>query len=104
MSSLFSKKLFYLFFKNLLTSQEVCDIIIIPKGREVKPMEDFRKQFERFEMVLWAKENYSMNCGKCPLEKECEEANKGKTLEEIENGPTCEEVLLRYILTGEVPE
>jgi hypothetical protein len=25
-------------------------------------------------------------------------------LEEIENGPTCEEVLLRYILTGEVPE
>lgn len=67
-------------------------------------MEKFREQFERFEMVLWAKEKYSMNCEKCPIAEECEEASKTKTLEEIENGPTCEEVLLRYILTGEVPK
>ena len=67
-------------------------------------MEKFNKQLERFEMVLWAKEKYSMNCGKCPLAKKCEEASKTKTLEEIENGPTCEEVLLRYILTGDIPE
>lgn len=67
-------------------------------------MEKFRNQFERFSMVLWAKENYSINCTKCPIEKECYKAACGKTLEEVENGPTCEEVLLRYILTGEVPE
>ena len=67
-------------------------------------MENFRKQFERFEMVLWAKEQYSINCAKCPIAKECEEASKTKTIEEIENGPTCEEVLLQYILTGEIPE
>ena len=67
-------------------------------------MEKFEKQFERFEMVLWAKDRYCMNCKKCPIVKECEEASKGKTLEEVENGPTCEEVLLQYILTGEIPE
>lgn len=67
-------------------------------------MEKFNKQLERFEMVLWAKGKYSMNCEKCPLEKECEKASKTKTLEEIENGPTCEEVLLQYILTGDIPE
>lgn len=76
----------------------------MPPLQEENNMENFRKQFERFEMVLWAKEKYSINCEKCPLAKECEEASKTKTLEEIENGPTCEEVLLRYILTGEIPE
>ena len=67
-------------------------------------MENFRKQFDRFQMILWAKEKYSMNCEKCPIAKECEESTKTKPLEEIENGPTCEEILLQYILTGEVPE
>lgn len=67
-------------------------------------MEDFRKQFERFEMVLWAKDRYCMKCEKCPIAKECEEASKTKTLTDLENGPTCEEALLRYILTGEIPE
>lgn len=67
-------------------------------------MEKFHEQFERFQMVLWAKEKYSMNCEKCPLAQECEESSKTKTLEEIENGLTCEEVLLRYILTGEIPK
>lgn len=67
-------------------------------------MENFRKQFERFEMVLWAKNKYSMNCTYCPIKEECYKSAHEKTLEEVENGPTCEETLLRYILTGEVPE
>lgn len=67
-------------------------------------MEKFNKQLERFEMVLWAKDRHCMKCQNCPIAEECEEASKNKTSEEIENGPTCEEVLLRYILTGEIPE
>jgi hypothetical protein len=72
--------------------------------KERKKMEKFREQLERFNMTLFAKEQYSMNCTYCPIEKECYKSAHGKTLEEVENGPTCEEVLLQYILTGEVPE
>lgn len=67
-------------------------------------MEKFNKQLERFEMVLWAKERYSINCRRCPIAKECEEARKNKTLKEINKGSNCEKVLLRYVLTGEIPE
>ena len=66
-------------------------------------MEKFNIQLNRFEQVLWAKEKFSMNCDKCPLHKECETASQGLTEEEIHNNPTCEEVLLRWIITGEIP-
>lgn len=66
-------------------------------------MEKFNMQLNRFVQVLWAKEKFSMNCNKCPLNKECETASQGLTEEEIYNNPTCEEVLLRWIITGEIP-
>lgn len=67
-------------------------------------MEKFNEQFDRFYAVLAAKDKYGLVCTKCPLEKQCEEASKTMTITEIESGPTCEEVLLQYILTGETPE
>lgn len=67
-------------------------------------MEKFREQFDRFYAVLEAKEKFSFNCLNCPIRVECEESVKDKDIEEIENGPTCEESLLSYILTGELPK
>ena len=66
-------------------------------------MEKFNIQVSRFLQVLLAKEKFSMNCNKCPLYKECETAFQGLTEEEKHNSPTCEEVLLRWIITGETP-
>lgn len=61
------------------------------------------EQYTRFEEVLKAKENYSMNCDKCPIRKACESAFEGVSIEEVENLEPCEKVLFDYILTGQTP-
>lgn len=67
-------------------------------------MAKFYEQCQRFDMVLRAKEEYSINCEKCPINKECFDWSSKMSIEEAENGPTCEEILLHYILTGEKPQ
>lgn len=62
------------------------------------------EQYQRFYEILSAKDKYSLVCEKCPLNKECEEATAKLTIEEAENQPTCEEVLFRWMLTGEKPK
>ena len=66
-------------------------------------MEKFNIQVSRFIQVLQAKEKFSINCDKCPLQKECETALQGLAEEEIYNNSTCEEVLLKWVITGEIP-
>ena len=67
-------------------------------------MPKFHEQFQRFYDVLRAKEQYSINCELCPISSQCEEYSKILTAEEAENAPTCEELLLQYILTGDTPK
>jgi hypothetical protein len=62
------------------------------------------EQYQRFYEILNAKDKYSLVCERCPLQKECEEATAKLTIEEAENQPTCEEVLFRWMLTGEKPK
>ena len=62
------------------------------------------EQYQRFYDILRASDKYGFICEKCPLNKECEEATAKLTIEEAENQPTCEEVLFRWMLTGEIPK
>lgn len=66
-------------------------------------MPKFNEQFQRFYDVLRAKEQYSLNCELCPICSECERYSNNLTIEKAENAPSCEELLLLYILTGEKP-
>lgn len=61
------------------------------------------EQYTRFEEVLKAKENYSMNCDKCPIREACESAFEGASIEKADNLEPCEKILFDYILTGQTP-
>ena len=65
--------------------------------------EKYCEQFNRFYAALQAKEEFSFNCEKCPIKKECYEFTDNLTIAEAENAPCCEELLLNYILKGEKP-
>jgi hypothetical protein len=60
-------------------------------------------QYQRFCEVLGAKDGYFVNCDKCPIQKECEEASSKLTQEEADNQEPCEYALLKYVLNGERP-
>lgn len=66
-------------------------------------MSELNEQYQRFKKVLRAKEEFSINCDKCPIREACLSWENNLSIEEAENAPTCEEVLLLYILTGETP-
>ena len=61
----------------------------------------YAEQVQRFEEVLKAKDKYFVDCEKCPIRNKCFEESEKLTLEESENAPICEELLLHYILTGD---
>ena len=63
----------------------------------------FNEQFQRFNSVLMAKQSGFMDCEHCPIQFECYASIDTATIEEAENAVPCEEVLLKYILTGEKP-
>lgn len=67
-------------------------------------MSELNEQYQRFKAVLRAKGEFAIGCDKCPIKDECFSWIVNRTIEEAENAPTCEEVLLLYILTGETPE
>lgn len=62
-----------------------------------------KEQFNRFYAVLSAKEEFSINCDKCPIKEECFEYAETHCPEIDSESLCCEELLLRYILTGETP-
>lgn len=66
-------------------------------------MSEFNEQYQRFQKVLHAKRGFSVDCGKCPIADECFSWTVNRSDDESRNAPTCEEVLLLYILTGETP-
>lgn len=62
-----------------------------------------KEQYQRFCEVLEAKDGYFVNCEKCPIQKECEEASSKLTQEEADNQEPCEYALFLYVLNGERP-
>lgn len=66
-------------------------------------MLELEERHQRFLQVLRAKGAFSMNCDKCPIKNECFSWIMNRSDDESRNAPTCEEVLLLYILTGETP-
>lgn len=66
-------------------------------------MSEFNEQYQRFEAVLRAKKAFSINCDECPIRDECFSWVVNRSDDESRNAPSCEEVLLLYILTGETP-
>ena len=67
-------------------------------------MSGLNEQYLRFKEVLRAKREFSINCDECPIRDACLSWCENLSAEEAENAPTCEEVLLLYILTGETPK
>lgn len=67
-------------------------------------MSEFNEQYQRFKAVLRAKKEFSIKCDECPIRDACLPWCENLSIEEAENAPTCEEVLLLYILTGETPK
>ncbi len=66
-------------------------------------MSEFNEQYQRFQEVLRAKRAFSINCDECPIRNECFSWVVNRSDDESRNAPSCEEVLLLYILTGETP-
>ena len=66
-------------------------------------MEKLSDQSRRLELVLMAKENYSMNCDKCPLKDDCLPWCEELAKQEIDPSPsiTCETLLVHWIVHGE---
>ena len=62
-----------------------------------------REQYERFCEALKASGEYSTECDKCPIQKECEQWGNTLTDEEQLTAPCCEEILFLYVMTGEKP-
>lgn len=58
-----------------------------------------RDQYERFRQALYA----VIDCGHCPIQKECYKLTDKLTIEEVENQEPCEFSLFQYVLTGEKP-
>ena len=67
-------------------------------------MSGLNEQYLRFKEVLRAKREFSINCDECPIRDACLSWCENLSAKEAENAPTCEEVLLLYILTGETPK
>lgn len=66
-------------------------------------MNGFQKQVVRLCDVLRSTGN-GVECAECPIKEGCWDYSDKLTPEEKLTAPTCEELLLRYILTGEHPE
>jgi len=62
------------------------------------------EQFQRFCAVLSVKEEFGMDCDKCPIKEKCSEYADNHCPEIDKNALCCEELLLFFILTGETPK
>ena len=63
-----------------------------------------REQYQRFCEALRTVGQYSTECNKCPIEKECVRWGQSLSDEEQLTAPCCEEILFKYVLTGERPK
>ena len=66
-------------------------------------MSRYNEQFNRFYTVLGAVGEFGIDCEKCPIKDSCHSWSEQLSITEAENAPTCEELLLSFILTGETP-
>lgn len=58
---------------------------------------ELKEQQQRFEEIMSALPNYP--CSKCPVHKECAEyMAQVKTEKELDECPTCEEILLYWVM------
>lgn len=66
-------------------------------------MEKFKDQSQRLEMVLMAKGEYSIECNKCPLRKQCLPWCDELSKLDYGSNPniTCEDLLTWYIIHGD---
>ena len=61
------------------------------------------EQYQRFCEALRTVDGYSTNCERCPIAEECSAWGMSLTPEEQDTAPCCEEILFRYLMTGEKP-
>ena len=59
-----------------------------------------KEQYERFCKVAYT----VGHCDRCPIMEECFDYSEQLTPEEQKTAPCCEELIFRYIITGEKPK
>ena len=59
-----------------------------------------KEQYERFLKIVYC----AGRCERCPIMEECFDYAEQLTPEEDATAPHCEEILFRYVMTGETPK